>query len=99
MQEIYAKKDRGTVSEYIDREREKMHMNYDKNYIGRNDLSVTTQKMSFLNYIHPNSYEHAAPVRDTQPQPPQQRPKVESLYPAEDLIASEHVQLNMLSDR
>lgn len=42
-----------------------MHLNYDKVYLGRGDLSANTQKLDFLNYIHPNSYQQ--PVRDTDP--------------------------------
>jgi hypothetical protein len=36
--------------------REELHANYSKNYLGRGDLITTTNKLSFLNYIHPNSY-------------------------------------------
>ena len=39
-------------------------MNYNKKYLGKNDLSSTSQKLSFLNFIHPNSYEHPPPVKD-----------------------------------
>jgi hypothetical protein len=71
-----------------------MHQNYDKKYIGRGDLSATTQKMTFLNYIHPNSYEQA-PVRDTDHRPP----RIEHKYTSEEPVADEHEGLNMLNDR
>ena len=41
-----------------------MHKNYDKKYLGREDLLSATQKMSFLNYVHPNSYQRIPPVKD-----------------------------------
>lgn len=44
-----------------------MHLNYDKTYLTKADLSATVQKLSFLNYIHPNSYQHKPPTRDISP--------------------------------
>ena len=37
--------------------REKLHTNYNKTYIGKQDLFTNTNKLSFLNYIHPNSIQ------------------------------------------
>jgi hypothetical protein len=39
-----------------------MHINYDKKYIGKNDLLSSTQKISFLNFVHPNSYKYPKPA-------------------------------------
>ena len=55
-------------------------MNYDKKYLGKQDLSSATQKWSFLNFIHPNSYDHPPPVRDVQPNIKVNKPKN---YPSE----------------
>jgi len=44
-----------------------MHLNYDKTYLIKADLSATVQKLSFLNYIHPNSYQHKPPTRNIPP--------------------------------
>ena len=69
-------------------------MNYDKKYLGRADLSVANQKLSFLDYIHPNSYQQ--PVRDTDPPPKQVKaPRC----PTEEMIASEHIALDILNDQ
>jgi hypothetical protein len=43
---------------YLSMELNKMHSSYDKVFIGKNDLLNRTQKFSFLNYVHPNSYQH-----------------------------------------
>ena len=71
-------------------------MNYDKNYLTKNDLSQTTQKLSFLNFIHPNSYDHPPPVRDTQVQI---KKTVDYRNQSEDMIASEHMGLIINEDR
>jgi hypothetical protein len=64
MQEVYKKRSRVGIFDRVDKERERMHLNYDKKYLTKADLSATVQKMSFLNYIHPNSYQHKPPTRD-----------------------------------
>jgi hypothetical protein len=51
---------------YLSKELNKMHSSYDKVFIGKNDLLNSTQKFSFLNYVHPNSYQH--PKVNTKPQ-------------------------------
>lgn len=35
-----------------------IRINYDKKYIGKNDLLSSTQKISFLNFVHPNSFKY-----------------------------------------
>jgi len=37
--------------------KEELHTNYNKTYIGKQDLFTNTNKLSFLNYIHPNSIQ------------------------------------------
>ena len=62
-------------------------MNYDKKYLSKADLSATVQKLSFLNYIHPNSYQHKPPTRDI---PQKQKKASENTYRPEESIAKEH---------
>lgn len=37
--------------------RKELHTNYNKTYLGKQDLFTNTNKLSFLNYIHPNSIQ------------------------------------------
>ena len=48
-----------------------MHTNYDKTYLGKQDL--ITNQPSFLNYIHPNSLQ---PQHTEQPKPKQRQKTV-----------------------
>ena len=76
--------------------RGELHSNYTRNYLGRSDLITTTNKISFLNYIHPNSYTatieqsayHNKPVQD-------QRYSIQS----SDVINSEHKRLKVSQEK
>lgn len=53
---------------YGSKDLSRVHANYDKICIGRNDLLSSTQKWSFLNYVHPNSYKHPKIVKAKSPE-------------------------------
>lgn len=72
-----------------------MHSSYDKVFIGKNDLLNSTQKFSFLNYVHPNSYQH--PKVNTKPQEKMSKRAERDVQ--EDRVGTQHGELDVFNDQ
>lgn len=73
-----------------EKEKEQLHANYGKTYLGKSDLLTNGRKLTYLNYIHPSSYDelHQQPLSQRQPRLPTQEP-----------VAEEHHRLSVFDDK
>jgi hypothetical protein len=73
-----------------EKEKEQLHANYGKSYLGKSDLLTNGKKLTYLNYIHPSSYEE---IHQPASQRNQQR------LPTQEPVAEEHHRLSVFDDK